>query len=174
MRGRFSKTHGMSGTREYDRWSDMKSRCYNPASTSYSRYGGRGIKVCDRWLDSFPAFLGDMGRCPDGMSLEREDYNGDYAPENCRWATATEQSNNRRSNARITHDGTTLTISQWATKLGINQHTLRDRLHRYNMPPSRALLRDVGRPSRKPMSRETKAKIGAANRARFLARRATA
>lgn len=89
-------THGMSrNVREYKIWIGIKTRCYNPRYAHFNRYGGRGIKMCGRWRDSFPAFLADMGRRPTPKhSVERIDNDGDYEPGNCRWATHTEQMRN--------------------------------------------------------------------------------
>lgn len=93
IRGR---THGLAGRSEYSNWSSMKARCYNAKSQYYYLYGGRGIKVCDRWVNSFGNFLEDMGDKPEGMSLDRINPDGDYTPDNCRWVDNKTQAFNKR------------------------------------------------------------------------------
>jgi hypothetical protein len=88
--------HGAYGTRAYYSWTNMKTRCLNPNSTKFKDYGGRGIGVCERWMD-FPNFLADMGQPPVGTSLERKDVNGHYEPGNCVWADDKTQANNKQS-----------------------------------------------------------------------------
>lgn len=119
---------------EYKVWMGAKNRCYNPNSKEYRNYGGRGIKVCDRWLgaDGFKHFLEDMGKRPEGKtnggralySIDRIDVDGDYCPENCRWATIEEQQNNRRNNRIINGK----TCAEWGKKLGGSRHLVRHRL----------------------------------------------
>lgn len=121
--------HGLSGSPEYNAWTMMKRRCYNVKNKRYPEWGGRGIMVCDKWLNDFMAFFNDMGVRPsDAHSLDRKDNNGNYEQSNCRWATKEEQSTNRPSwvNA-IEFEGCTLTMTQWAEKVGISRKTLYDR-----------------------------------------------
>ncbi len=90
------ENHGMSCTPEYQSWIGMKARCCNPKSTQYPYYGARGIRICDRWLNSFENFYKDMGKCPKGKTLDRIDNDRGYMPGNCRWATWKQQIHNRR------------------------------------------------------------------------------
>lgn len=122
--------HGLSRTREFVSWVHARGRCYNPRNAKFRRYGGRGIVMCDRWRESFEAFLADMGPCPEGYSLNRIDNDGPYAPENCEWATAVTQSNNRRTSARVTFDGATRTVAEWERRLGWRPGALKRRMQR--------------------------------------------
>lgn len=121
--------HGYSGTRVYRIWSHIKSRCYEPTNVGYELYGGRGVKVCQRWMESFAAFLEDMGDPPtDKHSIDRINSDGDYTPENCRWATSTQQNRNRRNNRVITYLDKTQTLEEWAAELGIDSRRVGWRL----------------------------------------------
>ena len=121
-------THGMSRTPEYQAWQSMKNRCFNPNHKQYLHWGGRGITVCDRWLN-FENFLVDMGSRPTAKhSLDRIDNNADYCPDNCKWSTRVEQQNNTRYNRLITIKNETKTIAQWAEKMSISHQVIRDRL----------------------------------------------
>lgn len=95
-RGASYEKHGLINTPTYYSWAGMKSRCMNSNDTRYKDWGGRGIKVCERWMD-FRNFLEDMGVRPEGTTLDRIDANGDYKPGNCRWATAQQQASNKRN-----------------------------------------------------------------------------
>ena len=115
---------------EYRAWRSMRQRCSNPKRRDWPNYGGRGIRVCDRWNASFAAFLADIGPCPSaGHTLDRHpNKDGDYAPGNVRWATRTQQNRNKRTNRLIAHDGHTLTLAEWAERTGIGLNTIRKRL----------------------------------------------
>lgn len=112
----------------------MQNRCYNPDNVKYHVYGGRGIVVCDRWLDKkvgYQNFLLDMGRRPENCnSIDRIDNDGNYEPSNCRWASQREQMNNTRSNHVLTLNGVSLNIMQWSERVGISDRVLHSRLKR--------------------------------------------
>lgn len=108
-------------------WGQMIARCYDPEHHKYASYGARGIRVCDRWI-CFRLFAEDMGERPEGMTLNRIDNDGNYSPENCEWASHTEQNQNRRDNRNITFQGETLCVTEWARRLGMRRETLRKRL----------------------------------------------
>lgn len=137
-----SRTHGMKRTPTYNSWQSMKSRCYRSKDICFSRYGGRGIKVCSRWENSFENFYDDMGERPEGCTLDRINFDKDYSPENCRWATVQEQQNNRSSNSLFTYKGRTQNIRAWADEFGIGYYTLQGRLFN-GWPIERALLNPV-------------------------------
>ena len=122
------RTHGSSDSREHHSWSGMKGRCNNPQNPNYKSYGGRGIKVCQRWEASFSDFLADMGICPNGMSLDRIDVHGDYEPSNCRWATSAEQAANKQNSRPLTINGTTMGLNAWAKHVAISPTRLYRRL----------------------------------------------
>lgn len=122
-------THGMSNSPEYVAWANIKTRCYNPSSENYQYYGGRGIQMCDRWLNSFENFYADMGTRPSNLhSIERDNTNGDYEPNNCKWATWGEQANNRRNNVLVNFEDKNLTRAQAANSLGMSKETFHSRV----------------------------------------------
>lgn len=133
-------THGQSKSPIYIVWMNMKARCCNPNHEKYPDYGGRGITVCTRWLDSFEDFSSDMGEMPSPKhSIDRIDVNGHYEPGNCRWATGFEQAHNRRDNRMYTYNGETKTMTEWAREYGLNPGTLSHRLLKLNLPIEKAL-----------------------------------
>lgn len=116
---------GLSRGREYWAWYGMKKRCYDTKCQMYYRYGGRGITVCERWMNSIDNFVEDMGMGPGvGYSIEREDNDGNYEPGNCKWATDLEQSNNRSSNILFTIDGVTKNLTQWCIQYNVKYATV--------------------------------------------------
>jgi len=111
--------------RTYTSYISMKARVLNPKAHAYKNYGGRGIKICESWLEGgFEQFLADMGERPDGKSLDRIDCNGDYCPENCKWSTREEQAENRRSSILVTFNGETKCISAWARELSVERYAI--------------------------------------------------
>lgn len=130
--GRAAATvHGGVNRPEYNIWKLIKRRCGSRNDSRYESYGGRGIAMCARWRASFAAFLADMGARPSPRhSVEREDNEKGYEPDNCIWATALQQAANRRTNRMLTHAGVTMHLSAWARRLGIKRGTLEGRLRR--------------------------------------------
>lgn len=123
---------------EYRTWANMLDRCRNPNHPQFHYWGGKGVAVCERWK-VFKNFLADMGCRPaKGYSLERRDSAQGYSPQNCYWATSEQQSNNLKSNIRLTYEGRTLTLAQWAKQLGMTYDSIRAR---YRMGwPTEAIL----------------------------------
>lgn len=134
--------HGQHKSRAHGIWGGMKGRCLNPKHPSFNEYGGRGITICERWLE-FENFFADMGHPPRNTSIDRIDNNKGYEPGNCRWATPSEQLNNRRNNVNITFQGKTQTLTEWAEELRINVDTLYARIVRYKWSIEDALTRVV-------------------------------
>lgn len=136
------RKHGMTNTPEFRVWEGMIRRC---RSENRTYYHGRGIKVCPRWLDSFEAFYTDMGPRPSKRhTIDRIDNDGDYTPENCRWATSSEQNNNQRRNRWISMNGHSHTLAQWCAILGINPSLVSTRIRR-GWSPEKALTENKRR-----------------------------
>jgi len=130
-----NKIHGhalkFNASPEYKSWSGIIQRCCNPKSPAYNRYGGRGIKVCPEWRDSFQKFLKHVGCRPTPThSIDRIDNNGNYEPGNVRWATIKEQAQNKRTNQKVTYNGETLCVSEWSRRLGIGGKVIGNRLNK--------------------------------------------
>lgn len=124
-------THGKCRTLEYITWLNMISRCEYPNRKDFKHYGGRGIRVCDKWRDSFESFLADMGPRPfQRASLDRINTDGNYEPGNCRWATQKSQTRNKKNNRLLTIGGITKTLADWADEYGISARTVWKRLNR--------------------------------------------
>ena len=139
-------SHGDSGSRLHKIWKGMRKRCYNENSYAYDYYGGRGIRVCDEWLNDYSAFKNWalVNGYSDGLSIDRIDVNGDYCPQNCRWATALIQANNSRHCNYITYNNETHSLSEWARLLGINRLTLSNRIVSYGWTIEEAFNTPVG------------------------------
>lgn len=136
-------THGKKRTRAWLSWASMRARCLNQKNPAYKDYGGRGIVICQRWLDSFQNFFDDMGDRPDGLSLERIDVNGNYEPGNCKWATDKEQTRNQRRTRRITFNGETLSSAEWGERLAMPSRLIRYRIDTLGWDVESALTRPV-------------------------------
>lgn len=122
----------------YRVWCNMKQRCMNTDNPAYSDYGGRGITVCERWMN-FENFLEDMGERPKGLTLDRRDNNAGYCRENCRWASTTVQARNSRRAKAITINGETLCIADWLERVGVDYATYKKRMSKYGWTQEKAL-----------------------------------
>lgn len=134
-------THGERYTRLYSIWADIKKRCLNPNSINYSNYGGRGITICDEWINdytSFSTWAKDNGYSED-LEIDRIDVNGNYEPSNCRWVTRKVNSNNKRKNRKITINGATKTLSEWVDCYSLDYKVVQSRLNRYKWSIEEAL-----------------------------------
>lgn len=131
-------SHGLSKTRAYRIWRGMLTRCYNPNTDHFARYGGRGITVCDRWKN-FENFFSDMGHPPDNMTLDRVDNDLGYSKENCRWVDRRTQARNTSRNRLITHNKITKTLIEWCEDYGLKFHTVLKRLDRSGWDFKRAI-----------------------------------
>ena len=136
-----TKTHGKSQTRIYNTWASMKSRCLNPNDNSYFRYGGRGICVCEEWINSFESFYdwSMKNGYTDSMTIERIDNNGNYCPENCRWATQKEQCRNRRTNAVFEYMGEKHILTEWCEILNLEYKLVHNRIRKHGWSFERAV-----------------------------------
>lgn len=127
---RATKTHGLTGTREYRIYQGIKHRCYYENDDSYAWYGAKGIKMCPRWRQSFIFFYEDMGPAPSKKhTIDRIDSTKDYSPENCKWATYAEQQNNRSSNRYVELDGVKMTVAELAKRFNFPYMTILNRLN---------------------------------------------
>lgn len=127
----YNRTHGGFGTVLYRLWQGMITRCTNPNEPSFKCYGGRGIRVCDKWLHDFAAFRTDVGERPSAAySLDRIDNDGNYEPGNVRWATKSQQMRNNRNTLKIEHGGACMSAVEWSERTGIAAQSIRQRLRR--------------------------------------------
>lgn len=129
--------HGYCGTSIYTIWQNMMKRCHTPTYRDYKYYGGRGIKVCDRW-HVFEFFLEDMGERPKGLTIDRINNDGNYCKENCRWSTWRQQTRNNSRNVLITFNNQTMCLKDWCDFMGLKYSTVKERIRR-NWLPEEAL-----------------------------------
>lgn len=135
--------HGMQNSREYSTWENMIQRCTNPKAEKYYLYGGRGVTVCEKWLESFQAFYEDMGTRPNNTTLDRLDSDKGYYKENCKWSTPREQATNVRVfNHYIKNNDVIKTIEEWLVELNIDRNLFKSRIAR-GLGYKAALLGDV-------------------------------
>lgn len=155
-----SKTHGLSNTKEYKIWSAIKSRCYNSNNKSYADYGGRGIKMCDEWKNSFESFYDWVSKTRDSTekSIDRIDNDKDYSPENCKWSTHKEQTNNRRICHQFTHNGKTQSLSLWCDELGLDYKRTHNRIFKLGWSFEKSISTPVDVNKRNNKTKELKGK----------------
>jgi hypothetical protein len=149
------RRHGLSDSPTQWVWSDMKRRCYSPHRRGYENYGARGIRVCDRWLhgdgarSGLECFIADLGARPSaGHQLDRIDNDGDYTPENCRWALRSEQDYNKRNTFRFSAFGREWTAAEAERHFGIRRQLIAHRIKVYGMDPERAVTKPARRTAR--------------------------
>ncbi len=137
--------HGDKHSRLYMCWCNMKARCYRPTVGCYRLYGGKGIKVCDEWLHDYPAFKewALSSGYNNNLTIDRIDPNGDYSPQNCRWATRQQQTDNRTCTQRYDVDGTLMTLGEISRKHNINRNTLYYRIVKFNWDVKKAITLKV-------------------------------
>ena len=139
--------HGLHGTGVYNTWRAVRRRCYDKKAPEYARYGARGITMCDRWKNSPANFFEDMGHRPFGHTLDRIDNTKGYSPDNCRWASAQQQANNRKTNRLIVYNGREYSVAQLAREKGMAYSTLLSRLKVMGIED--AIKKPVGRRRKK-------------------------
>lgn len=148
-------THGMSGSRLYGIWSNMKTRCENPKSKAYGRYGGRGIKICDQWQDPSCFFeWAEANGYEESLTIERIDNDKGYSPENCRWASREEQGNNKSNNRTFTLGGKTQNLSQWCREFGLDYTTAHKRIFGLGWSFEKAMKTPIDTSKRNSLSKK--------------------
>lgn len=141
-------TSGGASSVEFSAWSGMKQRCNDPNHKSFAHYGGRGISVCARWSD-FSNFLADMGPRPSPQhSVDRKDVNGNYSPENCMWATRSQQARNRRDQVNVLIDGSSVSLADYCEEKVLPYNTIWQRIKKLGWSPDRALSTPIRRMKR--------------------------